>query len=153
MVDPTLDYEDEDNNSFTLTITATDDGNPARTVTAEINVTLDNLNERPYFDKASREAVTSAIEYSEHRTNLVVQLAGVEPDGDALNWEVTGPDADDFEITDAADINDGKDRVQLVFKSQPNFESPTGQGMGRKRGRWNRGSERCRWLPWYRWSP
>ena len=125
MVDPTLDYEDEDNNSFTLTITATDDGNPARTVTAEINVSLDNLNERPYFDKASREAVASAIEYSEHRTNLVVQLAGVEPDGNALNWEVTGPDADDFEITDAADINDGKDRVQLVFKSKPNFESAT----------------------------
>ena len=34
-----------------------------------------------------------------------------QPDENTLNWEVTGPDADDlFMIMDADDINDGKDR-------------------------------------------
>ena len=122
-LDPTLDYEGT--NTFTLIVTAKQDGNTGRTATASVTVTLDNLNERPYFDKASREDVDSAIEYFEHRTNPVVQLAAFEPDGTDLNWVVTGPDADDFEIMDADDINDGKDRVHLVFRSQPDFESPT----------------------------
>ena len=93
-----------------------------------MNVILTDLNERPYFDKVSRitaSAIAAVIEYySEHRTNAVAQLAGVEPDGDDLRWEVTGPDASDFMIIDADDINDGKDRVQLVFKSQPDYENP-----------------------------
>ena len=90
-----------------------------------MNVILTDLNERPYFDKVSR-ATTVPVVYSEHRTNAVVQLAGVEPDGDGLRWEVTGADASDFMIIDADDINDGKDRVQLVFKSQPDYENLKG---------------------------
>ena len=127
VTDPTLDYEGD--NTFELIITATDTGVSSRTVTAAVTITLENLNERPYFDKASREMASSSrtIMYSEHRTNPVIpMLAAVDPDGEALRWELTGPDASDFEIVDAQDISDGKDRVQLEFRSQPNYES----GMG-----------------------
>ena len=120
-LDPTLDYESGD--TFTLIVTATDNENPSRKAITTVNISLTDLNERPYFDKVSR-ATTVPVVYSEHRTNAVAQLAGVEPDGDDLRWEVTGPDASDFMIIDADDINDGKDRVQLVFKSQPDFERP-----------------------------
>ena len=127
MDDPTLDYEGT--NTFSLIVTAEDVNDSTRKVITTVNVSLENLNEMLYFDRASREAVMGAnspIMYGEQRTNAVVQLAGVEPDGHALHWEVTGPDASDFMIMDADDINDGKDRVQLMFKSQPDFENPKG---------------------------
>ena len=49
------------------------------------------------------------------------------PDGDDLRWEVTGADAPDFRIVDTEDIaSDGKDRVELHFMGQPNFENGKG---------------------------
>ena len=128
MTDPTLDYEG--NNTFTLIVSATDTDNDVRKAIATVNISLTDLNERPYFDKVSRDAVDATVPYSEHRTNAVVpQLAAVEPDGGPLRWEVTGADAGAFVIVDVEDIGDGKDRVQLRFKSQPNFESPTDRGL------------------------
>ena len=121
MDDPTLDYEGV--NTFTLVVTATDANDSSRKAMTTVTVGLDNLNESPYFDKESRDRVATAIQYGEQRTTAVVQLAGVEPDGHDLNWVVTGVDASDFMIDDADDINDGKDRVQLMFKSQPDFEN------------------------------
>ena len=133
MVDPTLDYEGD--NTFSLIVTATDKAASSRKVTAEVSITLANLNEAPYFDKESRDKAMAAtdhptlvdtdiiaIRYAESRTNPVVQLAAVEPDGTALRWELTGADASDFAIEDVEDVNDGKDRVQLVFASPPNYE-------------------------------
>ena len=135
--DPNLNYEGS--NTFSLIVTATDTTNPARKAMATVNITLADVNERPFFDKETRDRAVNeaeaarplqAIEYKESRTNSVVPLAAVDPDvsqpdANTFNWEVTGPDADDFMIMDADDINDGKDRVELRFKSQPNFESPT----------------------------
>ena len=120
--DPILDYEGA--NTFTLVVTAKDGNDSSRTAMTTVTVSLENLNESPYFDRETRDRVDEAIEYGEQRTNAIVQLAGVEPDGHDLKWEVTGADASDFMIMDADDINDGKDRVRLMFKSQPDFESP-----------------------------
>ncbi len=91
-----------------------------------MNVMLMDLNEAPYFDKESRDDAVLRT-YRESRTNAVVQLAAIEPDGHELHWEVTGADASDFEIVDAEDLGDGKDRRQLMFKSQPDFENRQGQ--------------------------
>ena len=128
MEDPDLNFEAD--NSYVLTVRATDTGDDTRTTTTRVTVTLKNLNERPYFDKESREAVADIIEYLESRTNRVVPLAATEPDGDgdSLRWEVTGADASDFQIRDASNIGDGKDRVELHFKSQPDFEKRGGPG-------------------------
>ena len=133
MVDPTLDYEGD--NTFSLIVTATDKADSSRKATTAVNVSLANLNEAPYFDKESRDKAMAetdhpteantdiiAVRYAESRTNPVVQLAAIEPDGTALRWELTGVDASDFAIEDVEDVNDGKDRVQLVFAAQPNYE-------------------------------
>ena len=124
MEDPVLDFEGT--NTFVVIVTATDMDDDNRTATARVTVRLNDLNERPYFDKESRDAVETPKTYAETRTNMIVPLAATEPDGDSLRWEVTGFDAADFEIRDAQDIaGDGKDRVELHFKSQPNYEKPT----------------------------
>ena len=132
MDDPELNFEGI--NAFGLTVTATDTSDNSRKATARVTVKLSDLNERPYFDQESREAVTgtnSPIMYAESQSNRVVPLAATEPDGDRLNlrWEVTGADALDFEIRDVEDIAlDGKDRVELHFRDQPDYENPTARG-------------------------
>ena len=123
-----LDYEGS-KTSFALIVTATDNQNSSRKATAQVNITLDNLNESPYFDKESRDRVTgtnATTTYAEMRTNPVLQIAAVEPDGMGLRWELTGPDASDFAIEDVQDVNDGKDRRQLVFNIDPDYESGKG---------------------------
>ena len=124
MDDPVLDYEGA--NTFTLIVTAEDASDSSRRAMTTVTVRLENLNERPYFDRASRDAVASPRMYGEQRTNAVVQLAAVEPDGHDLRWEVTGDDASDFVIVDAEDIDDGRDRVQLMFRTRPDYENGRG---------------------------
>ena len=130
MEDPVLDFEG--NNVFRLVVTATDVNKPTRTARADVTIRLTDLNEKPYFDMASRDAVAEGdgtpkmAPYAETRVNRVLPLAATDPDGANLRWEVEGTDAADFEIMDAEDIpGDGKDRVELHFKSQPNYEKPT----------------------------
>ena len=67
------------------------------------------------------------------RTNAIVPLAGVEPDGDSLRWEVTGMDADDFMVMQVDDINDGKDRVELRFKEPARLRGPDRSDRWRRR--------------------
>ena len=122
MEDPVLDYEGS--SVFRLVVTATDSEDSKRKATADVTIRLTDLNETPYFDKESRDAVAATIEYAESRVNRVVPLAVTEPDGDSLRWEVAGADAADFEIRDVPDIGDGKDRRELHFKSQPDYENP-----------------------------
>ena len=128
MDDPELDFEGT--KAFVLIVTAIDTSDDTRKAAARVTVTLNNLNERPYFDQESREAVmgeNSPIMYSESRSNRVVPLAAKELDRASLRWEVTGADASAFEIRDAQDIaSDGKDRVELHFKEQPDFETRGG---------------------------
>ena len=123
--DPTLDFEGD--NEFVLIVTATATN---RSSTSVVTISLRNLNESPYFDQVSRDtaaATDGMIQHTETQTNRVAALAATEPDGDGLRWEVTGPDADDFEIIDTPDRG-GNDRVELDFKSQPDFENGKGSG-------------------------
>ena len=122
--DPTLNFEGV--NTFVLVVTATDNDNGAREATARVTVRIRDINETPYFDEESRDAVAETIMYAEARTNAVVQVAATEPDGDSLRWEVTGADASAFEIINIQGINDGKDRRELHFKNQPDFETRGG---------------------------
>ena len=142
ITDPNLDYEDKD--TYTIVVTAADRKNPGKKTTATVMVKLINQNEAPYFDKESRqkvetvegdvdgtagillEPVTRPIEYAENRRTAAVALAAIEPDGNALRWELTGPDAGDFMIEDIVDGSGNRDRVELVFKKQPNFEDLKG---------------------------
>ena len=123
--DPALNYESK--NTYNLIVTATDSSNDSRQAAVGVTVSLANINEAPYFDKASRDVADETVMYSEVRTNTVVPLLAVaEPDGSELDWVLIGDDAEDFEIEDLEDLDDGKDRIALRFKVQPNFESGKG---------------------------
>ena len=127
MEDPPLDFEGT--NTFVLIVTATDTEDENRTAQARVTISLDDLNERPYFDKESREVVAETKMYAESRTNMIVPLAAMEPDGDDLRWEVTGVDAADFMIVDVADIaSDGKDRRELALQEPAQLRGACGQG-------------------------
>ena len=123
--DPSLDYEAA-KNTYTLQVTATDPDKPNRVATTRVRVTLENLNESPWFDKASRDAVATTEMYAENVGTEVYTLAARDPDGEPLRWEVTGTDAADFRIDPSAtDAAGGWDRVYLQFDGQPNFEKPS----------------------------
>ena len=55
MEDPVLDFEGT--NVFRLVVTATDSDDAKRKARADVTIRLTDLNERPYFDKASRDEV------------------------------------------------------------------------------------------------
>ena len=55
MEDPVLNFEDTNNNVFRLVVTATDSNDAKRKARADVTIRLTDLNEKPYFDKASRD--------------------------------------------------------------------------------------------------
>ena len=119
--DPSLDYESKD--TYTLVISAEDAENPGKKSSATVMVSLIDMNETPYFDKETQDKVDSLADYAENRTTPVVALAAMEPDGAALDWELTGKNAGDFMIEDIPDGTGSRDRVNLVFKDGSNPET------------------------------
>ena len=71
---------------------------------------LSNNSENVVF---AQEAGT--IMYDENGTGPVRRFQSEDPEGKNVYWDVTGTDADDFEIS-AAGV--------LTFKKSPNYESP-----------------------------
>ena len=122
--DPVLDHEDDD--TFALVVTAVDTEDSSRSAVTTVTVSLVDLNERPYFDRASMDAVADPVIYGERRVTEIIRLAAVEPDGDELLWELTGPDADDLMIVDVEDSDGGRDRVALEFRARPDYENGAG---------------------------
>ena len=59
MEDPVLDFEGT--NVFRLVVTATDSDNSNRRARADVTIRLTDLNERPYFDKASQDVAAAGI--------------------------------------------------------------------------------------------
>ena len=56
------------------------------------------------------------IEYQENGDGPVLTLSSADPEGAGIDWDVTGIDADDFEISSGG---------VLTFKKSPDFENPT----------------------------
>ena len=59
------------------------------------------------------------IMYAENSTDPVRTFTSTDPEGAGIDWDVTGLDADDFQI-DA--------RGMLMFNRPPNYEKPTDRG-------------------------
>ena len=130
----TLDTEDDDNASFTVTVTVEDgnfrDSNTEADYSDSIIVTInaENVEEDPKLTgKAS-------VEHAE-KTAIATAVASYtvtddEDDNAAVDVELSGTDADAFTLTDTNDAggtaNDGT--WELAFKAEPDFESPTDVG-------------------------
>ena len=123
--DPSLNYEGA-KNSYTLVVTAKDPEKMERIATTRVRVALKDLNESPWFDKQSRDAVADVIQHAENVGTSVVTIGARDPDRARLRWEVVGTDAADFKIMDnPSDGTGGWDRVDLWFDGQPDFEDPS----------------------------
>ena len=111
-LDPPLDYEAKGGAPFIVTVTAkNDDGED----TFNVAITLENLNESPWFNMASREDSATMLEFTENSRDLVATYRATDPDGQPIVWELMGRDADDFTIAVGV----------LRFKEAPDYENPT----------------------------
>ena len=112
MMDPPLDYEAKGGAPFIVTVTAkNDDGED----TFSVSITLEDLNESPWFNKASRDDASTILMFMENSMDLVATYNAMDPDMESIVWELTGRDADDFTIVDGV----------LRFKEAPDYEKPT----------------------------
>ena len=67
--------------------------------------------------------------YAETRTNMIVPLAAMEPDGDSLRWEVTGADASSFRLlTPRTSPATARTGWSYTSSKQPDFENPSDRG-------------------------
>ena len=71
------------------------------------------LAARSFFPVFAQEG---PIEYAENSTDPVAVYTGTDPEGEDVNWNITGPDEADFSIDENG---------ALTFDTPPNFEDPT----------------------------
>ena len=117
------------NNTYVVTVKVTDngiDGNRGAgdhlSSTHEITVTVTDVNEAPTITTSDTAASKMEIEYDDSMPNLdVLKYTATDPDtqtGNTLIWSVEGDDVDDLQIDPLTG--------DLAFKTQPNYEMPTG---------------------------
>ena len=122
-----LDFETT--STYTVMVTATDPSDAP--VTAEVEITVTDVNEDPTFTDGA-----TSIDHIEGTTVLDDDSSNDSPDAAEymisdqdnadnaanLDWDLTGADADKFELTDTTATR------TLSFKDAPDFESPGDSG-------------------------
>ena len=107
-----LDFEAD--NSYTVTVRATDPSNLSATITVTITVT--DVDEAPQLLKKALVVVGDrSIGYAENGDDQVAAYNAAGPNAANVRWRLTGADAGDFSISSSG---------VLTFRSSPNFESP-----------------------------
>ncbi len=105
-----LDFETKD--TYIVIVTATDPSGANDSITVTINVTDEN-------DDAEITG-SSSIDYAENGVGPVATFSATDQDGDAIEWSLSGQDAEDFTITGGV----------LAFKKSPNYEAPHSDSTG-----------------------
>lgn len=102
------------NNTYIVTITATDLGSNVKT--QELTVTITNVNEAPTITNNS-SAATNTISQAENITTVVTYAASDVDAGASLTFSITGgSDSADFTINSSSGV--------LAFLANPDFEAP-----------------------------
>ena len=102
------------NNTYIVTITATDLGSNVKT--QELTVTITNVNEAPTITNNS-SAATNTISQAENITTVVMYAASDVDAGASLTFSITGgSDSADFTINSSSGV--------LAFLANPDFEAP-----------------------------
>ena len=109
---PDLNFEED--STYVVEVTATGAGGE---MAATVTISLINLNESPFLTADSR--AKDGLNVNENLTGAVANYQAEDPDGLGIRWEVTGPDAVDFTLTDGT----------LKFKTPPDFENATDRGL------------------------
>ena len=109
-----LNREETDGDSYSVVVKVTD----AKAATAMVNVTINltDVNEAPTV-MLPTGVEAPAFNYTENAETSLGTFTRQDPEGFTTDWELSGPDADEFEISDVG---------ALTFKDAPNFEDPKG---------------------------
>ena len=114
---PSLESPKDDNgdNSYELTITATDLGANSTDLALSVNV-ADDTGSAPTFDSAS---VSIDVDENVVGTIYTAQATDVDP-GDILTYSISGTDSSLFTI--------GSANGELTFNTAPDYENPSDNG-------------------------
>jgi VCBS repeat-containing protein len=100
------------NNTYVVTITATDTAGNATNQT--LTVTITNVNEAPTITTAS-SAATHSIAQAENISSVVTYTGSDVDAGTTFTWSISGTDAADFSINSSSG--------SLAFAANPDFEA------------------------------
>ena len=119
-------------NTYDVTVTATDSAGEASDPTVTVTITISDVNDKPMFGPASPEGMLpdqaegmTAID-SDTSTEAVDSLApftATDPEGANVELTLSGDDKDMFELATDTDEGAGASQV-LSFKMAPDFEMP-----------------------------
>ena len=107
------DHEAEE--EYSITIVATDDGDPAQSGELPVTVTVADVNEPPEL------AGNEALSFPENTATTIVleTYTASDPEGDTdIDWSLGGSDRGDFTITGGV----------LAFANPPDYERPADSG-------------------------
>ncbi len=100
--------QDHDNDDvYEITIQATD-GNPNHVQTMDVAITVIDVNETPEIGAITID------DYVENGTGDVADFSATDPEGDTLEWSLSGTDDSYFDVDDSTGV--------LTFKSPPDYE-------------------------------
>ena len=102
-----LDYDDGDQ-SYTVTITATDSGTPGLTDTVAVTINVSQFDETPSLSGPG------TVTHAENNSSALAAYTADDPEDDDITWTLTGSDAAEFTIIGGS----------LKFKTTPDFENP-----------------------------
>ncbi len=112
-----LDSDVED--TYEVTVQVHDgkaaDGTPSAAIddTVVVTITVSDVNEPPTLTG------TNTVSVAENSTTTVATYSADDPEEGTLTWDLSGDDADDFDITGGV----------LTFKTMPDHEAPTDENL------------------------
>ena len=109
-----LNREETDGDSYSVVVKVTDA--KAATDMVAVTINLTDVDEAPTVMTTPPETAP-AFPHTENDDAVVHTFTNDDPEDFTTDWELSGPDADEFEISDAG---------ALTFKDAPNFEDPMG---------------------------
>ena len=86
-------------NEYDLTISASDDGKPTVSRQLQVRIEIGQVNE---LDSVTGEVRLSV---AENQTDVLAQYQVQDPEGDSVQWSLSGPDGDLFQIDEAGTLS------------------------------------------------
>ena len=114
-----LDHETEDNASYLVTVRVRDASDETDTV--DVTITVTDVDEAPTVTGMTVFTVAENLDVLSTTTADDFRYTKADPELYTTEWDLSGLDASDFEISDDGDLS---------FKDAPDFEDPMGGANG-----------------------
>ena len=113
-------YDHDTRGSYTVTVTATDaDGSIATTV----EIAVEDIDEPPVITGPT------SVEFAENRRGTVATYRASDPEGEAVTWQLAGPDGGAFELDESGVLtieeppdHEAQERYELILRASADGE-------------------------------